>query len=265
MRASLFNHLDLFSGIGGFALGARQADLQVKRHYFSDVSEHANTVYQKQFPCARPLGDVRSIDGRQLGRHRGHWLITGGFPCQDISNAGPRDGIGGRRSGLWWEMHRLVGELRPAFVVAENVPALCNRGLERVLLSLADLGYDAEWEVVSAASIGAPHVRKRIWIVAYPNLLRRVAAGQVHARGQHVGNGQHSDGPAARDLPWADWQAITAGRQMGGEPLVSRMDDGLSDRLDRVHALGNAVIPQLVAQIFRRLLIVHNLPKLARA
>src|SRR4051812_35462853 len=115
MRApdAVFHHLDLFSGIGGFALGARQAQVRVRAHYFSDVSEHANQVYAKNFPAAVPLGDGHSIDGEQLPRRPpGEWIITGGFPCQNIANAGPRHGITGGRSNLWWEMHRLAGQLR---------------------------------------------------------------------------------------------------------------------------------------------------------
>ena len=248
-----FNHLDLFSGIGVFALGLKLAGIKTGAHYFSDVSAHANAIYSRHFPKAQALGDARSVNGCLLRRrHAGRWMLTGGFPCQDIANAGPRDGLAGRRSNLWWEMHRIIGELRPAFVLAENVPPLCRRGLERVLLSLAHLGYDAEWEVVSAASIGAPHVRKRIWIAAYPSMLRRVAAVEVHARGRHVADRWHIDGPHSWDLPWSAWPEVAASGSILSQPLIGRVDDGIPPWLDRVTALGNAVVPQLVAQILRR-------------
>ena len=96
-------------------------------------------------------------------------LITGGFPCQDISNAGKRAGITGERSGLWSEMYRLICELRPQYVIVENVSTLLNRGMGTVLADLATCGYDAEWQVLSAAQFGAPHLRRRVFIVAYPN------------------------------------------------------------------------------------------------
>ena len=95
-------------------------------------------------------------------------VICGGFPCQDISVAGDGGGLNGKRSGLWWEMHRVIGEIRPKVVVLENVAALVVRGLREVLGGLAEIGYDAEWTTLSAAQFGAPHLRNRLFIVAYP-------------------------------------------------------------------------------------------------
>jgi site-specific DNA-cytosine methylase len=95
-------------------------------------------------------------------------MLAGGFPCQDVSAAGRREGINGSRSGLWSEFHRLIREIRPRYVFVENVPGLLVRGMDRVLGDLSTIGYDAEWRIVSAADVGAPHLRKRVWIVAYP-------------------------------------------------------------------------------------------------
>lgn len=160
------NHLDLFSGIGGFALGMPT----VNRRFYSEIDEYACKVYQKRFPDAIPLGDIRTIDGERLQReYSGQWIITGGFPCQDISVAGKGAGLDGERSGLWFEMHRLIREIRPRIMVAENVSALTVRGLDTVLGSLAEIGYDAEWTCIRASDVGAPHRRERIWIVSYPN------------------------------------------------------------------------------------------------
>lgn len=160
------NHLDLFSGIGGFALGMPPVD----RRFYSEIDDYACKVYQKRFPYAIPLGDIRNIDGERLKReYIGQWIITGGFPCQDISVAGKGEGLSGERSGLWFEMHRLIREIRPRIVVAENVSALTVRGLDAVLGSLAEIGYDAEWTCIRASDVGAPHRRERIWIVAYPH------------------------------------------------------------------------------------------------
>lgn len=160
------NHLDLFAGIGGFAIGMPP----MQRRFFSEIDEYACRVYRKRFPDAVALGDIRTIDGERLQReYSGQWVITGGFPCQDISVAGKGAGLSGERSGLWFEMHRLIREIRPRVVVAENVSALTVRGLDAVLGSLAEIGYDAEWTCIRASDVGAPHRRERIWIVAYPS------------------------------------------------------------------------------------------------
>jgi DNA (cytosine-5)-methyltransferase 1 len=159
-------YLDLFSGIGGFALGAFRAGIRFDDHYFSEVDEYAISVYRKRFPEAIPLGDIKKIDGTKLPQ--GKWILSGGFPCQDISIAGKGAGLAGNRSGLWYEYARLIGEIRPEFAIMENVGAITFRGLDGVLGSLAEIGYDAEWQDIRASDLGAPHQRERIWILAYP-------------------------------------------------------------------------------------------------
>lgn len=159
-------YLDLFSGIGGFALGSYWAGLRFDAHYFSEVDDYAIKIYQQRFPDAVGLGDIRNIRGADLPA--GEWIIAGGFPCQDISVAGKGAGLAGARSGLWYEYARLIGELRPRYAIMENVGALVGRGLDAVLGSLAEIGYDAEWQDIRASDVGAPHRRERIWIVAYP-------------------------------------------------------------------------------------------------
>lgn len=159
--------LDLFSGIGGFALGAYWAGLRFDGHYYSEVDDYAIRVYQQRFPDAVGLGDIRKINGRDLPQ--GDWIIAGGFPCQDISVAGKGAGLAGARSGLWYEYARLISELRPRYAIMENVGALSFRGLDSVLGSLAEIGYDAEWQDIRASDVGAPHRRERLWIVGYPH------------------------------------------------------------------------------------------------
>ena len=159
--------LDLFSGIGGFALGTYWAELRFDEHYFSEVDNYAIRVYQQRFPDAIGLGDIRKIRGQDLPK--GDWITCGGFPCQDISVAGKGAGLAGERSGLWFEYARLIGEIQPQYAIMENVGALSFRGLDAVLGSLAEIGYDAEWCDIRASDVGAPHKRERIWIVAYPN------------------------------------------------------------------------------------------------
>ena len=159
--------LDLFSGIGGFALGTYWAGLRFDEHYFSEVNDYAIKVYQQRFPDAIGLGDIRKIRGQDLPK--GDWITCGGFPCQDISVAGKGAGLAGERSGLWFEYARLIGEVRPRYAIMENVGALSFRGLDTVLGSLAEIGYDAEWCDIRASDVGAPHKRERIWIVGYPH------------------------------------------------------------------------------------------------
>lgn len=153
----------LFAGIGGIDLGFERAGF--KTVWQVEIEPYCRKVLARHFPVAERFEDVRNVGKHNL---RPVDVLAGGFPCQDISNAGKRAGIDGERSGLWSEYARIIGELRPRFVFVENVAALLVRGIDRVLGDLASHGYDAEWEVISAADVGAPHLRRRLWIVAYP-------------------------------------------------------------------------------------------------
>ena len=158
--------LDLFSGIGGFSLAASwvwQDELEIAG--FCEIDKYAQKVLQKNFPGVPIHEDITKLDGKDF---KNIDLITGGFPCQDISVAGKGAGIEGSRSGLWSEMHRIISEVRPRFALIENVPMLTIRGGTRVIADLAEIGYDAEWQIVGADDVGAWHRRKRIWICAYP-------------------------------------------------------------------------------------------------
>jgi DNA (cytosine-5)-methyltransferase 1 len=159
------NYLDLFHGIGGFALGAYWAGMKFDNHYCSDIEPYTQKLYKLRFPDSIQLGDITKIDTSTLPT--GDWIITGGFPCQDISIAGKGAGIHGDRSGLWFEYWRIIRDLRPRFAIMENVGMLIHRGLREVLGSLAEIGYNAEWQDIRASDMGAPHRRERIWIVAY--------------------------------------------------------------------------------------------------
>lgn len=153
----------LFSGIGGLELGLELAGLgptlfQVEREPF------CREVLAKHWPASLRLDDVCAVGAHNLPAVD---LLCGGFPCQDLSLAGKGAGLAGARSGLWFEYARIIGELRPRFVVVENVAALVNRGLHAVLGSLAALGYDAWWDCIPAAAVGAPHRRDRLFVVAW--------------------------------------------------------------------------------------------------
>ena len=167
------NYLDLFHGIGGFALGAYWAEMKFENHFCSDIEKYAIQLYEKRFPDSVQLGDITKIDWHKLKKENpGEWIITGGFPCQDISVAGKGKGLKDEngnitRSGLWFEYLKGIDILRPKFAIMENVGALTYRGLDAVLGSLSEVGYNAEWQDIRAEDVGAPHRRERIWIVAY--------------------------------------------------------------------------------------------------
>jgi DNA (cytosine-5)-methyltransferase 1 len=231
----------LFAGIGGFDLGFERAGF--KTVWQVEIDPYCQKVLAKNFPEAKRFGDIR-----ECGKHNLEPVdvICGGFPCQDISNAGKRAGINGERSGLWSEMHRTIGELRPRFAVVENVAALLGRGMGRVLGDLAEIGYDAEWEVVSAADVGAPHIRERLWIVAYPN-------------GERFQGGEFwlSQNSRARDFYTSILPSLPFRKSPPEDylpkPFVIGSDDGIPDRAHRIRGLGNAVVPQIPELIARRL------------
>jgi DNA (cytosine-5)-methyltransferase 1 len=175
------------------------------------------------------------IGGFPLGMRRASFpehirIVDGGFPCQDISNAGKRAGITGARSGLWREMVRCIRVVRPDLVFVENVAALLGRGMGVVLGDLAEIGYDAEGDCISAADVGAPHERQRTFIVGYPE--------------------RH--GLQARKVFNERPRLITGSRWLS-EPNVGRVAHGIPKRLDRLAALGDAIVPQCVEEVLRRL------------
>ena len=155
----------LFAGIGGFDLGLERSGMQCG--WQVEIDPYATKILEKHWPNVPRWADVRTFPPPE-----GDWevdVICGGFPCQDISFAGKGAGLAGARSGLWYEFARIIGVLRPRYVVVENVAALLVRGMGDVLGTLASLGYDAEWHVIPASAVGAPHRRERVWIVAYAN------------------------------------------------------------------------------------------------
>ena len=179
--------LDLFSGIGGFSLGLERTG-GFETVAFCEIEPFPRKVLAKHWPEVPCYEDVTKLTGQQLAADGiAVDVITGGFPCQDISVAGKQAGIGeGTRSGLWSECLRLVSELRPSFAIFENVSNLLSGPSEqpgawfsRILADLASVGYDAEWENIPASALGAPHRRERVWIVGYPSQLQRNAGEYV--------------------------------------------------------------------------------------
>ncbi len=210
-----------------------------------EIDEYATRVLAKHWPDVPRFRDVR-----ECGKHNLESvdLICGGFPCQDISHANPTGkGLDGKRSGLWSEYFRIICELRPRYVLVENVAALLARGIDRVLSDLASRGYNAEWSVLSASCVGAPQLRERLFILAYPNALRR----------EEVFSKTFSFDQARA---WHEWQQVELCRTRGGtlRPLpigrTHRMGDGVSEELQRIAVIGNAVVPQVAEWIGNRIM-----------
>lgn len=230
--------LDLFSGIGGFSLGLERAGM--KTVAFCEIDKFCQRVLRKHWPEVPIFDDVRELSAQHLTAKRiAVDVIAGGFPCQDISAAGKGAGLDGERSGLWAEYARLIGEIRPRFAIVENTARLTIRGLDRIITDLAAHGYDAEWRTMGAAEIGAHHIRERVWILAYPEGERcawRRGAG-AEAPLLEIG----------RLVPQHDWTRPDASN-------TERAPYGLPERLDRIGALGNSVVPQIPELIGRAIM-----------
>ena len=225
----------LFSGIGGLDSGLERAGFECV--WQVENNAYRQEVLKKQWPNTPRFRDVRECGKRNLSSVD---LIAGGFPCGDVSISNTRGakGLDGSRSGLWSEFYRIVRELRPRYVLVENVSALLYRGFGRVLGDLAGIGYDAEWQSVQASDFGLPHQRKRIFIIAYTDQDGRTCFKNRHVqRGVSVHQRQTSDTMVLlRDM-------VAQLEQRLGEPSVLRNDDGLSDWMEQLEAIGDAVVP----------------------
>ncbi len=234
----------LFAGIGGFELGLERTG-GFKTEWQVEIDPFCQRVLAKHWPDVRRWDDVRTFPPP------GEWgvdVVIGGFPCQPISHAGEQRGSEDSR-WLWPQIARIVGILRPGFVLLENVSGLLGRGFDAVLGDLAALGFDAEWSIVSACSVGAPHMRRRLFVIAYANEVMgptRVRIHESNDRQRTIPTRVHCDGQETR----REWMEATT--RNGGS------SDGISDRVDRLEALGNAVVPQCAEWIGRRLLEAIN-------
>lgn len=226
----------LFSGIGGLDLGFERAGFEIK--WMCEAAEYPRKVLAKNWPTVPIYDDVRTVS-----RYNAEPVdcIIGGFPCQDISFAGEGAGLAGERSGLWWEMHRVIGDLGPRYVVVENVAALVVRGLDAVLGSLSDLGYDAEWQAIPAAAFGALHHRERMFIIAHA----------VRSGFQVRGKAREDTAHAPIFTPWPGPAERITNEELErrGASMFSGEVHGIPRRMDRIKALGNAVYPQVAEHV----------------
>lgn len=245
------NELALFAGAGGGILGGHLLGwrcvcaVEFNAYARSVLLARQNDRTLAPFPI---WDDVRTFDGRPW---RGIVdVVSGGFPCQDVSVAGKGGGLDGERSGLWSEMARIIGEVRPRFAFVENSPTLTSRGLGRVLGDLAALGMDAKWGVLGAHNAGAPHLRDRIWIVAYAmrDGQQRPQTVSFDARDET----RHLQAPSGKRRPESGAPESSRASQVAPygwppEPGVGRMADGVAHWPDRIKAIGNGQVPRVAA------------------
>jgi DNA (cytosine-5)-methyltransferase 1 len=260
--------LHLFAGIGGGILAGEM--LGHTPVCAVEVDEFRQKLLRRHWSELPIYGDIRSFDGTKwAGRVD---LVSGGFPCQDISSAGKGEGLKGPRSGLWFQMLRVVCEIRPRFVFVENSPMLRTRGLGIILRGLAVNGFDAVWETFSAAEVGANHERKRMWILAANTDGERLTEQALHDLRKDrpratniVGAGDVADACGA-GLPspereklfgargWDEGGAATERGWWRSEPDVGRVAHGVPERVDRLKSLGDSQCPLHAATAFQRLM-----------
>lgn len=230
------NELALFAGAGGGILGGKLlgwntvAAVEYEPFCARRLMQRQNEGHLPPFPI---WDDVRTFDGRP-------WngivdVVSGGFPCQDISAAGKGAGISGERSGLWGQMARIIREVGPKWVLVENSPLLVSRGLGTVLGDLASMGYHAEWGVLGADDTGAPHQRERIWIVGH-TASERLQEGGIHVR-------KHAEEQKGCPGTWNGRGVV--------EPGIVGVVDGVAGGMDRLRAIGNGQVPTVVSAAFK--------------
>lgn len=274
--------LSLFTGGGGGVLGSKLLGHRVVGYV--EIEDYCQKIIRQRidegFLDDAPIfGDIRAFnrEGYAAAYQGMVDIISGGFPCQDISCAGTGQGIHGERSGLWFEMEETIRQVGPRYVFIENSPMLLVRGVEHVIGGLAKMGFDCAWGIISAADAGAPHIRKRIWILAHsmpggcgkrrawrsvdagtrsekPKRSLFIATGKIpNSKSVVQGHGHIGDVTVlgnkskarkpGRKIRPGDWWAV--------EPALGRVAYGVADGVDRLAAIGNGQVPAVAATAFR--------------
>ena len=233
----------LFSGIGGFDLGLERAGMKVI--WQSEIDTFASRVLKKHWPDVPNLGDITKVDWNKVERPD---IICGGYPCQPFSTAGKRSGENDPRH-LWPAMHNAIRVLRPRYALMENVRGHLSLGFSRVLGDLAEIGYDAEWQIISAAAVGAPHKRDRVFIVAY--------AASKYGNGRKNKFVYSKQSETTSKFRNCNRPHLVINNDWLLEPNVGRVANGIPDRVDRLKGLGNAIVPQ-VAELVGALVVEHS-------
>jgi DNA (cytosine-5)-methyltransferase 1 len=266
--------IDTFSGIGGFSYAAERIVGGFETVAFVECEPFCQKVLQKHWPLVDLYDDIKTYSPEPYSAD----VICAGFPCQDISVAGRQAGIKqGTRSGLFYELMRVIRQLRPQYVVLENVAAITANGLDIVLGEMAEAGYDTEWSCIRASDMGGCHRRDRWWLVAYPNCQQQDRTKNQIQAGRSItatctASDSNSTGAQglrperqlreAREEVSPKWRVgpellSPAWRSYISEPLLCRGDDGLSNRVDRLRSLGNTVVPQVAAIPLQRIKDIH--------
>ena len=284
--------IDTFSGIGGFSYAAEKLVGVFETIQFVECEPYAQKILKKHWPDIPIHDDIKTYNPEPYSAD----VVCGGFPCQDISTAGQGKGITEEtRSGLFYELIRVIRLVRPKYIVLENVAAILNNGLGIVLGELAEAGFDCEWACIPASALGACHQRDRWWLVAYPNDYGSSSSeksrsieetnGRTEKRQNETGklegssqprnsevvqfdvadpSGDRLQGQIRPRLPRQAWSQKNSRRLNSNwrlyesEPVLRRGDDGLSNRIHRLKALGNAVCPQVAAIPLQRVLDLQN-------
>ena len=279
----MIHGLDLFSGIGGISLALKP---WVRTVCYVEIDRYCQAVLMSRMRSGdlehAPIwDDIKTFDPRPwIGKVD---IVSGGFPCQDISTAGKGAGLDEKRSGLFFEIIRVSSIIKPAFIFLENVPAILGRGGETVISEIASLGYDTRWGILSAYDVGAPHLRKRWWCLAYAgrtewrtsptsrdephgdHARRKEAPSGTGERCQDVADTSQQSGDGSNDHGERQSRQVSEfgdsfeeTRSFGGwwstEPDVGRVANGVPFRVDRLKGLGNSVVPACAREAFKRLM-----------
>lgn len=247
------NVLSLFSGIGGLELGLERAGMTTVGQV--ELDPYCNEILATHWPEVPRHDDVTTAPAWWLGEQRPDvHVVCGGFPCQPFSDAGKQLGVDDER-WMWPETEAVIRAVRPDYVLLENVSALVrdSGAFGAILGDLHRLGFDAEWATLRASDFGAPHPRERVYVVAYPSSINGIARHRLDASG---------DGRASVPVGGFPSLAVHPSRErarewLAREPRVARLVDGVPRQVERIHALGNAVVPQ-VAEHIGRLIVAHS-------
>lgn len=275
----MINGLDLFSGIGGLSIALNE---WVRPVAYCEIDPYCRGVLLSRMSSGllskSPIwDDVVSLSSKIMVGITD--IIYGGFPCQDISVAGRGKGLEGKRSGLFFEIVRLAKEIKPKFIFLENVPAITSRGGVQVVEAITEMGYDCRWCVISAASVGAMHKRERWFLLAHTacenrSRLPERKAAERSKLGQSIcdvsretssnpsslrcdqgsGQGIHSERPSSQHEKYGNNSSQVFDYWQNTEPPVLGIPNGIPCRVDRVRALGNAVVPQQAKEAFKILM-----------
>ena len=249
-----FRHLDLFSGIGGFALAASwvwgSAHQVVS---FCEIDLFAQKVLKKHWPDTPIHDDIKSMNGEQYGRID---ILTGGFPCQPYSFAGERRGSKDDRA-LWPEMRRIIKESKPRWIIGENVAGFVSMDLDKTLSDLETEGYETATLIIPALAVKTEHKRERVWVIAnaglngFQEIFMQPGTNDPESKKNVIAPGCFR-GPGLQISKRILWES---------NPGILRVGDGIPDRMDRIRALGNAIVPQLVANIMQAIKQIESVKR----